>query len=227
MASNKADRLLLALIGLSLAVHVAVLMHITGLYHSKALTYVELTLRDVSKPPTRSIPRPRPRPKPPPRQALNEPKITKRAMPQLKPIRIEPVDKDLPDSLIEALSLPDAPSTPGLDIANWRAGDLAEASADYESSNSYLEMVKLRIERHKSYPETARNKHMEGEVTITFIITPEGKVGSVEVVKSSGHRVLDLAALRAVQDAAPFPKPPGRIFRGLLHVKISVVFELT
>jgi protein TonB len=227
VSKNKPNRLLLALIGVSLAVHMVVFVHITNLYHSKALTYVELTLRDVSRPPTRSVPRPRPRPKAPRRQELNELKITKRAIPQFKPIQIEALDKDLPDSLIETLSIPGVPSTPGVDIASWSPGALADASADYESSNSYLEMVKLRIERHKSYPETAKNRQIEGQVTITFTITPEGDAGSVEVVKTSGHRALDLAALRAVQDAAPFPKPPRRIFRGHVHVKLSIIFELT
>lgn len=227
MSKNKPNRLLWALIGVSLAVHIVVLVHISDLHHSKALTYVELTLRNVSGPSPRSIPRPRLRPKAPRRQALNELKITKPAMPQFKPIQIEPVDKDLPDSLVEGFSMPEAPSTPGVDIANWTPGELAEVSADYESSNSYLQMVRLRIERHKSYPETAKNRQIEGEVTITFTITPEGDVGSVEVVKTSGHRALDVAALRAVQDAAPFPKPPRRIFRGHVHVNLSIVFELT
>jgi protein TonB len=88
-------------------------------------------------------------------------------------------------------------------------------------------MVKLRMERHNSYPETAKNRQIEGQVTITFTITPGGDVGSVGVMKTSGHRALDLTALRAVQDATPLPKPPRRIFRGHVHVKLPIIFWLT
>ena len=227
VSKNKPNRLLLALIGVSLAVHMVVFVHITGLYHSKALTYVELTLRDVSGPPTRSIPRPRPRPKAPRRQELNELKITKRAMPQFKPIQIEAVDKDLPDSLVEALSIPDVPSPPGVDIANWSPGALADASAEHESANSYFDMVRLKIERHKQYPDIARIKLIEGRVTIRFVITPEGAVRACEIVKSSKHEILDTAALGAVRDAAPFPRPPRLFFEGEVSVQLTILFELT
>ena len=88
-------------------------------------------------------------------------------------------------------------------------------------------MVELRIERHNSYPETAKNKQIEAQVTITSTITPEEDVGSVGVMKTSGHRALDLMALRAVENATPFPKPPRRIFRGHVHVKLPIIFELT
>jgi protein TonB len=227
VSKNKPNRLLLALIGVSLAVHIVVFVHITGLYHSKALTYVELTLRDVSRPPTRSIPRPRPRPKAPRREESSELKTTKLAMPRFKPIQIELADKDLPDGLVEALSMPDVPSTPGIDIAKWSPGESADASADYESSNNYFDMVRLKIERHKQYPDIARIKLIEGRVTIRFVITPEGTVRACEIVKSSKHEILDTAALGAVRDAAPFPRPPRRFFEGEVSVQLTILFELT
>ncbi|MBW2106971.1 MAG: TonB family protein [Deltaproteobacteria bacterium] len=46
-------------------------------------------------------------------------------------------------------------------------------------------------------------------------------------MKTSRHRVLDTAALRAVKDASPFPKPPSQIYKGDLTLEIDIVFELT
>jgi len=46
-------------------------------------------------------------------------------------------------------------------------------------------------------------------------------------VKTSRYKVLDIAALKAVKDAAPFPKPPSRFFKGEIPLELTVVFELT
>jgi protein TonB len=192
------------------------------------LTYIELTLKDVSKPPTRSIPRPRHRPKPPDRvQEVKRLKVTQRPIPQLKPISIEPAERDLPDSLVERISMPNIPQDLGLNITEWLPPEELVAESDYATPNSYMEMVRLRIEKHKRYPSLARVKHIEGRVTIRFMITPQGDVKNVEISKSSRNKILDGAALKAVKDAAPFPKPPGHIYQGELSLEVNIVFELT
>lgn len=81
---------------------------------------------------------------------------------------------------------------------------------EYAMPDSYLEMVRLKIERHKKYPDTAKIRQIEGNVTVRFTITPKGSVYRVEIVKSSEHSILDTAALKAVNNADPFPKPPAR-----------------
>jgi protein TonB len=212
--------LLRGLVGVSLGIHLVIFLHISGIYNSKALTYIELTLQNISKPPGRSIPRPRHRPKAPQPMDVKRLKITQRRIPHLKPIKMNSTEKDLPDSLVEAINMPDIPATPGLNIANWSPGEL-------ETSSSYLEMVRLKIERHKEYPDMARVRQIEGLVTIRFVITPEGGVRAVEIAKTSRHKVLDTAALRAVERAAPFPKPPRRFFKGEVPLELTIVFELT
>lgn len=195
-------------------------MHIAGIYNSNALTYIELTLHNVSKLSPRSIPRPRHRPKAPQPMDVKRLKITQRQIPSFKPIRIDPAEKGLPDSLMEGISMPDIAAGSGLNIADWSPGEL-------DTSYSYLEMVRLKIERHKSYPDTAKVRQIEGSVTIRFIITPEGGVRAVELVKPSRHLFLDTAALNAVKDAAPFPKPPKHLFKGEIPLELTIVFELT
>ncbi len=84
-----------------------------------------------------------------------------------------------------------------------------------------------KIERHKKYPDTAKNKQIEGNVTVRFTITPKGSVYRVEIVKSSGHSILDTAALKAVNDADPFPKPPARLFKRDIPLELTIAFEST
>lgn len=222
VSKTKPNQLLQALVVVSLAIHVPILMHVAGIYKSTALSYIELTLQNLSKPPARSIPRPRHRPKTLEPEDAKKIKVTQRA--PLKPIKIEPAEKDLPDSLVEGVGMPDLTATHGLNVADWNPGELTDAG---DSGSVYLEMVRLKIERHKQYPETAKVKQIEGFVTVRFVITPEGGIRNVAIVKTSKQKMLDKAALNAVRAAAPFPKPPRHLFKGELSLQLTIVFELT
>lgn len=48
------------------------------------------------------------------------------------------------------------------------------------------------------YPSEARARGWEGEVTVLLILDPAGRILNAEVAASSGHEVLDRAALAAV-----------------------------
>jgi len=120
--------------------------------------------------------------------------------------------------------MPDIQDVPGPDISDWIPD---QSACDYTTTDSYLEMVRLRIEKYKRYPKSAKVRQIEGSVTVRFIIRPEGDIRSAEVVKTSGNRVLDGAALTAVKEAAPFPKAPAHLFKGDIPLELTIVFELT
>ena len=211
---------------ISIGVHALIFMHITGLYRSRALTVIELTLMDVSKPETRNIPRPRLRnkniPKP---EEIKQPTLIQRRAPSFKPFELEPVEKDLPESLVENISIPRVKSDPDISISEWVPPKIEPG--DYLTREAYLEMVRLRIENEKRYPEEARSSRIEGSVVVGFVITPDGNIKTVEIVKRSRSPYLDEAAITAVKSAAPFPKPPERLFQGEVSLNVTVVFELT
>ena len=68
----------------------------------------------------------------------------------------------------------------------------------------YLRQLKERIESIWEYPKEAARKKMSGELYIKFTITRKGEIGEAEVIRTSGHRSLDLAAIKALKKAAPF-----------------------
>lgn len=75
----------------------------------------------------------------------------------------------------------------------------------------YVEDWRLKVERigNLNYPEAAKQRHLYGSLQLTVSIRSDGSVDSVEINRSSGHKILDQAALRIVQLAAPFaPFPP-------------------
>ena len=222
MAEKKtnSNHLLQALICVSLCIHGLVFMHVSGIYRSHAVSYIELTLQDVSKPFTRSIPRPRMRHKIPKITDVEKLKIQNQHIPKLN---IEPVDTRFTSTLMQDIGTPDISDTVGLGMADWNpTGEIS-----FTTQNDYYEMVRLKIERCKRYPDAARKRHMEGRTKVRFVITPDGQLSSVKIVKGARHGILNTAAMNAVKAAAPFPRPPVNLFKGPLHVEITIVFELT
>jgi protein TonB len=74
----------------------------------------------------------------------------------------------------------------------------------------YIENWRQKVERigTLNYPEAARGK-LYGSLVMTVSINHDGSLGRVDVIKSSGFKVLDEAARRIVQMASPYaPFPP-------------------
>lgn len=69
---------------------------------------------------------------------------------------------------------------------------------------TYLRRLKEKIESIWIYPPDAAAKGVYGDLLIKFTIKKNGKLGSVELVRTSGHKDLDDAALQALRDAEPF-----------------------
>ncbi len=59
-----------------------------------------------------------------------------------------------------------------------------------------------------NYPERARSLGLHGDVLLTVVLNLDGSVKSIEVIHSSGQKLLDDAAKRIVRLAAPFPPAP-------------------
>lgn len=80
----------------------------------------------------------------------------------------------------------------------------ADAVADYQAR------LRAWLERHKRYPRQARRRREQGVVVLRFVADRAGAVLDLEVETSSGHPLLDDAALDMVRRAQPLPEmPPG------------------
>ncbi|GAB2175676.1 energy transducer TonB [Dongia sp. agr-C8] len=76
-----------------------------------------------------------------------------------------------------------------------------------------------------SYPERARKRSQEGTVVVHALIGPDGKPIEVTVAQSSGHRLLDEAAQKAIAHCAFVPqKVGGRAVKAI--VEIPIPFKL-
>jgi periplasmic protein TonB len=72
--------------------------------------------------------------------------------------------------------------------------------------------IRTRVEQLKHYPHIARANRWEGRVVLRAVIGEDGQLVDLKVAESSGHSVLDEAALEVLKKAAPLtlPQPLGR-----------------
>ncbi len=215
------------MIGISLIIHLFLFMHIAGIYRSHALTCIELTMRDVSKPFSRAIPRPRIRHHDPKISNIKKISFHKTRIPSFK---IDPVKSDPVNAPVENISSPDILENSAPVISGWNQDwnpGVSAASGEFITSKDYFDMVRLKIETCKKYPQSAKSKHIEGRVTIQFMIKQNGQISNLKLVKNTSHGILNKAALNAVKKAAPFPIPPPNLFKEPINIEITILFELT
>lgn len=74
----------------------------------------------------------------------------------------------------------------------------------------YMNMLRQKVESIWEYPRVARQQKLYGDLIIRFVILKDGTLGDVRVLRTSGHRLLDEAAVKALRDGVPYwPLPDG------------------
>ncbi|BAZ95366.1 cell envelope biogenesis protein TonB [Thiohalobacter sp. COW1] len=78
---------------------------------------------------------------------------------------------------------------------------------------SYMSDWVRKVERvgNLNYPDAARRQGVSGKLLLQVALKPDGSIHGITLLKSSGHQVLDDAAIRIVELAAPFPPLPDDI----------------
>jgi protein TonB len=77
----------------------------------------------------------------------------------------------------------------------------------------YVESWRQKVERvgNLNYPEAAKNLKLYGQLQLTVSIKADGSVESIEINRSSGHKVLDEAAKHIVELGAPYATFPDDV----------------
>ena len=91
---------------------------------------------------------------------------------------------------------------------------------------SYNRWLKVKVESVLTYPELAAQSGYQGTLYIQFDIMKDGSLGGLEVLKSSGYKILDDEALRAIRSAAPFQQLPNEWHMERYSIRAAVLFYL-
>ena len=86
--------------------------------------------------------------------------------------------------------------------------------------------VRQQIAEAKHYPRIARRREMEGQPIVSFTLSKEGGILKAALSQTSGYRLLDKAALEAVQKAAPYPKIPDELQTNTYQFKLPISFTI-
>lgn len=192
---------------------------------------------------------PKKAPTPPAKPAL------KPAAPLIKPMMPEPIMPAPPTPKMEALlpkprPLPPAPKAPEKSksqeaVEKMQAQQFVrEQPFDYRpvagSANAgagnpalspaarYEQLISSWIEKFKQYPPEARAQGLRGVPIVRVRVDRRGNVRFVGLDVSTGHQVLDRAAIAMINNANPLPPAPPeyKAEQELLEFKIPVRFNL-
>lgn len=92
--------------------------------------------------------------------------------------------------------------------------------------HTYMLRLKEKIEGIWIYPHDAASKGIYGDLKIRFTINRTGMLGSVEIIRTSGYRSLDEAALQALRDAEPFWPLPNEWSKDALTVDGHFIYSI-
>lgn len=88
---------------------------------------------------------------------------------------------------------------------------LTAASTMQSKGAYYKEAWRRKVERvgNINYPQEARERKLYGSLRLLVSIKSDGNIKDIKVMQSSGHKVLDSAAIKIVKAAAPYPPFTG------------------
>ncbi len=99
----------------------------------------------------------------------------------------------------------------------------SEAKADHRWVG---ESLWRRVAELKRYPSSARLNGLEGRVVLKAVIRADGQLAEVTVIKSSGHAILDAAAMETVRLATPLAMTQP-LKRPEIVVSLPIVYSLS
>ena len=90
---------------------------------------------------------------------------------------------------------------------------------------AYHEAWRKKVERigNLNYPQQAKRQRINGQLILSVDINPDGSVppDGIIISQSSGHKVLDDAAIKIVRLSAPFSAVPENVLQG--HDMVTII----
>ena len=90
---------------------------------------------------------------------------------------------------------------------------------------SYFNRIKHQIQRVWRYPAQAAQRGVSGQLMLKFQISRDGNLLGVRLVDNSGFDILDIAAVKAVKEAAPYYPFPITIPKKKLSILATFVYN--
>lgn len=165
----------------------------------------------------------------PPSEVPPGPEQVQKDKPQPDPDRpkVEPPKIELPspNAVPVAVATPAPDPTPPIEKTTAPEAKPAPPAPQVSSGKPTWEGLVLgALNKVKRYPRDAHFARQQGIPYIRFVMDRDGKVLSVRIERSSGHRSLDQEALALAKRAQPLPKPPEDVKGDTIELVVPVEF---
>ena len=135
-------------------------------------------------------------------------------LPQPKPRTVAPRKPDASPAAVATtaplpMPMPVMPAAPAVSAPVVVPESIVDGADTTTAPVSAAEAASVRIlawlSQYRRYPPSARRARLEGTVEIVVVLLPDGRLVQQRVAQSSGHAVLDQAALELLRRASPVP----------------------
>ena len=93
--------------------------------------------------------------------------------------------------------------------------------------NEYLSKLRYLIEKNKIYPQSAKRLNQMGKVHVCFVISKDGQIKDVKVVKDSNYKRLNEAALEILAKINRFEPMPEKLNKNSWEITVPIVYQIT
>ena len=97
-------------------------------------------------------------------------------------------------------------------------------TAEADNAQMWRRQVFNQLASKKGYPPGGHDQ--SGTAKVKFVIDRQGRLLSRELLESSGSELLDAAALRMIERAEPFPKPPAVVETDKFTFVVPLKFQV-
>jgi protein TonB len=122
----------------------------------------------------------------------------------------------------------EATATPSSEAIRKGQRSIAPAQGIGESARrarlTWQKELMAHLEKHKRYP--AERTQKSAEILVGFALDRMGHILSTSIVKGSGDRAFDEAALAMVRHSDPVPQPPPLVADEGLNFTLPVIFKV-
>jgi len=88
----------------------------------------------------------------------------------------------------------------------------------------YMRMLREKIEDAWQYPGEAARRGISGDLYIKFVINRDGHLTDIKLLRTSGYRLLDEAAMNALKNAEPYWPLPEDWNKDTLEIKGHFIY---
>ncbi len=90
----------------------------------------------------------------------------------------------------------------------------------------YLGKLRSELMGRKKYPLAAQRMGVTGSVTVSFVVNSDSSFSNIVVKRSSGHQVLDGAAVATVTKLSGELQRPRELGKNILKTSVVLRYEL-